>query len=148
MYAKSDTRNSLISQAVIRIATDMGIESYVREIRHGYSICAGEFVIVDMADNTSVKMIISDYDGYHQQIKRNMRKIMTRKNVVLAISEDVKAVDYLAMREQRDKHNKLVTRRKREDRRECFAMALLTIFFAFMIIVVMLGLGQVWEMIY
>ena len=64
---------------------------------------------------------------------------MTRKNVVLAISEDVKAVDYLAMREQRDKHNKLVTRRKREDRRECFA---------FMIIVVMLGLGQVWEMIY
>lgn len=53
---------------------------------------------------------------------------MTRKNVVLAISEDVKAVDYLAMREQRDKHNKLVTRRKREDRRECFAMALLTIF--------------------
>ena len=61
MYAKSDTRSSLISQAVIRIATDMGIESYVREIRHGYSICAGEFVIVDMADNTSVKMIISDY---------------------------------------------------------------------------------------
>lgn len=46
MYAKSDTRSSLISQAVIRIATDMGIESYVREIRHGYSICAGEFVIV------------------------------------------------------------------------------------------------------
>lgn len=151
MYAKSDTRNSLISQSVIRIATDMGIESYVREIRHGYSICAGEFIIVDMADNTSVKMIISDYDGYYQQIKRNMRKwrkIMTRKDVVLAISEDVKAVDYLAMREQRDKHNKLVTRRKREDRRECFAMALLTIFFAFMIIVVMLGLGQVWEMIY
>lgn len=35
---------------------------------------------------------------------------MTRKDVVLAISEDVKAVDYLAMREQRDKHNKLVTR--------------------------------------
>lgn len=63
MYAKSDTRNSLISQSVIRIATDMGIESYVREIRHGYSICAGEFVIVDMADNTSVKMIISDYNG-------------------------------------------------------------------------------------
>lgn len=55
MYAKSDTRSSLISQAVIRIATDMGIESYVREIRHGYSICAGEFVIVDMADNTSVR---------------------------------------------------------------------------------------------
>ena len=73
---------------------------------------------------------------------------MTRKDVVLAISEGVKAVDYLAMREQRDKHNKLVTRRKREDRRECFAMASLTIFFAFMIIVVMLGLGQVWEMIY
>lgn len=77
MYAKSDTRSSLISQAVIRIATDMGIESYVREIRHGYSICAGEFVIVDMADNTSVKMIISDYD-YYQQIKRNLRK--WRKN--------------------------------------------------------------------
>lgn len=78
MYAKSDTRNSLISQSVIRIATDMGIESYVREIRHGYSICAGEFIIVDMADNTSVKMIISDYDGYYQQIKRNMKK--WRKN--------------------------------------------------------------------
>lgn len=77
MYAKNDTRSSLISQAVIRIATDMGIESYVREIRHGYSICAGEFVIVDMADNTSVKMIISDYD-YYQQIKRNLRK--WRKN--------------------------------------------------------------------
>lgn len=142
MYAKSDTRSSLISQAVIRIATDMGIESYVREIRHGYSICAGEFVIVDMADNTSVKMIISDYD------RENGGKIMTKKDVVLALNEDVKAVDYLEMREQRDKHNKLVTRRKREDRRECFAMALLTIFFAFMIIVVMLGLGQVWEMIY
>lgn len=78
MYAKSDTRSSLISQAVIRIATDMGIESYVREIRHGYSICAGEFVIVDMADHTSVKMIISEYDNYHQQIKRNLRK--WRKN--------------------------------------------------------------------
>lgn len=78
MYAKSDTRSSLISQAVIRIATDMGIESYVREIRHGYSICAGEFVIVDMADNTSVKMIISDYNGYYQQIKKNLRK--WRKN--------------------------------------------------------------------
>lgn len=77
MYTKSNTRNSLISQAVIRIATDMGIESYVREIRHGYSICAGEFIIVDMADNTSVKMIISDYDGY-QQIKKNLRK--WRKN--------------------------------------------------------------------
>lgn len=69
MYAKSDTRSSLISQAVIRIATDMGIESYVREIRHGYSICAGE---------TSVKMIISDYNGYYQQIKKNLRK--WRKN--------------------------------------------------------------------
>lgn len=72
---------------------------------------------------------------------------MTRKNIALAVNEDVKAVDYLAMRERREKHDKLVARRKREDRRECFAMVLLTIFFAFMIIVVMLGLGQVWEMI-
>ena len=78
MYIKSDTRSSLISQSVIRIASDMGIEGYIKKIRHGYSICAGEFVIVDMADNTSVKMIISDYDGYYQQIKRNLRK--WRKN--------------------------------------------------------------------
>jgi hypothetical protein len=73
---------------------------------------------------------------------------MRKRNPAFVVNEDVRAIDYLQMQSDRKHHNKLVARRKREDRRECFAMALLTIFFAFMIIVVMLGLGQVWEMIY
>lgn len=78
MYTKSNTRSSLISQAVIRIASDMGIESYIKKIRHGYSVCTGEFVIVDMLDDTSVKIVLCDYNNFYQTLKRNLRK--WRKN--------------------------------------------------------------------
>ena len=78
MYVKSDTRSSLISQSVIRIASDMGIEGYIKKIRHGYSVCAGEFVIVDMLDDTSVKIVLSDYNNFYQTLKRHLRK--WRKN--------------------------------------------------------------------
>ena len=73
---------------------------------------------------------------------------MKKRNPALVVNDDVRAIDYLQMQSDRKRRNKLVARRKREDRRECFAMVLLTIFFAFMCIVVMLGMGQIWEMIY
>ncbi len=73
---------------------------------------------------------------------------MRKRNPAFVVNEDVRAIDYLQMQSDRKRRNKLVARRKREDRRECFAMVLLTIFFAFMCIVVMLGMGQIWEMIY